>query len=199
MHNLIPDLSRHVEYVTSRSYGWCPPPAELSLSCLLASLFTRGFCPCVTSSFGLHSWPFCTPLPPALLCVPARWPAQGVQLCSLLPSWRLPAGSAQPVVAAAGTSPATLHLRGARGSSGQKGFLQNVSPKSYACMYVCMYLFIYLRCSNWVPLGTHNVTKSGQCFHGAEGMLVKLGSSSACMETLDLEWIEVGKSIWAWK
>lgn len=39
-------------------------------------------------------------------------------------------------------------------------------------------LFIYLRCANWVLLGTHNVTKSRQCFHGAEGMLVKLRSSS---------------------
>lgn len=54
------------------------------------------------------------------------------------------------------------------------------------CMCVCMYLFIYLRCSNWVPLGTCNVTKSGQCFHGAEGMSVKLGSSSAFMEILGL-------------
>lgn len=66
-------------------------------------------------------------------------------------------------------------------------------------IHVWMDVFIYLRCSNWVPLGSRNVTKSGQCFHGAEGMLVKLRSSSACMEILDLEWIEVGKSIWAWK
>lgn len=180
----------------SGSCGWHLPLAALSLSCLLASLFTLGFCPCVTSSFGLHSWPFCTPLPPTLLCVPAQWPAQGVRLCSLLPSWQLPAGSVQPVVTAAGSSPATL-------TWGQSFFrAKGILAKHMTflkLMHVCTYLFIYLRCSNWVPWGTRNVTKSGQCFHGAEGVLVKPGSSSACMEILDLEWLEVGKSIWTWK
>lgn len=55
------------------------------------------------------------------------------------------------------------------------------------------YLFIYLRFANRVLLGTQNATRSGQCFHGAEGVLVKLRSFSvknctkARIEILDLE------------
>lgn len=62
---------------------------------------------------------------------------------------------------------ATAHFCGARGSSVEEGYCQ-----------ILIYLFNYLRCAYGVLLRTHNVTKSGQCFHGAEGVLVKLRSSS---------------------
>lgn len=54
--------------------------------------------------------------------------------------------------------------------------------KRDSCKMYCqnlINLFVsFLRCANWVLLGTHNATKSGQCFHSAEGMLVKVRSSS---------------------
>lgn len=166
----------------------CPASWPLSLPRAFVSVWHPASVS-IPGPFVLH----CLPL---LLCAPAWWPAQGVQLCSCCQQdlhrlwWLLQA----PLL--------PHYTEEARGSSGQKRFLQNMSPKSYACMFVCVCVCVYLfkiNTSNQVPLGTCNVTKSGQCFHGAEGMLVNLESSSACMEILDLEWIEVGKSIWAWK
>lgn len=198
LHNLIPGSSRHVEYVTSGSCGRHPPDTELRLCCLLASLYPGLLSLC---DIQLRS-----PLLALLYLAASRFVVRASALtragcAALLPVSKLAAASR--ICTACGGCCRHLSCHAAL-TWGQrllraKGIPAKRTLMHLGCVCVYMHLFIYLRCSNWVPLGSCNVTKSGQCFHGAEGMLVKLRSSSAWMEILDLEWIEVGNSIWAWK